>query len=76
MGRSGVFCAVSNAIEQFKTETIVDVFQATKAVRMHKPRAVNTLVSEIHVPVFLILLWLKPIMEWTYFLHSAGMNLY
>ena len=50
MGRSGVFCAVSNAIEQFKAETVVDVFQATKAVRMHKPRAVNTFVSK--VPVF------------------------
>ena len=55
VGRSGVFCAVNNAIEQFKAEKIVDVFQATKAVRMHKPRAVNTLVSEIHVPVFRIL---------------------
>ena len=45
VGRSGVFCTVSNAIEQFKAETLVDVFQATKAVRMHKPGAVTTLVS-------------------------------
>ena len=45
MGCSGVFCAASNAIEQCKTEGLVDVFQATKAVRMHKPGAVTTLVS-------------------------------
>ena len=45
VGRSGIFCAASNAIEQCKTEGLVDVFQATKAVRMHKPGAVTTLVS-------------------------------
>ena len=45
MGCSGVFCAASNAIEQCKTEGLVDVFQATKAVRMNKPGIVTTLVS-------------------------------
>ena len=48
VSRSGVYCAVSNAIEQCKTEGVVDVFQATKAVRLHKPGAVTTLVS-IHL---------------------------
>ena len=43
VSRSGVYCAVSNAIEQCKTEGVVDVFQATKAVRLHKPGAVTTL---------------------------------
>ncbi len=45
IGRSGMFCAVSNAIEQCKTESLVDVFQATKAIRIHKPGAVYSLVS-------------------------------
>ena len=45
MGHSGVFCAASNAIEQCKTEGLVDVFQATKAVRMQKPGAVTNMVS-------------------------------
>ena len=45
VGRSGVFCAASNAIEQCKTEGLVDVFQATKAVRMNKPEAVTSIVS-------------------------------
>ena len=46
VSRSGVYCAVSNAIEQCKTEGIVDVFQAVKAIRIHRPGAVVTLVSE------------------------------
>ena len=45
MSRSGIFCAASNAIEQCKTEGLVDVFQATKAVRMNKPEAVTSIVS-------------------------------
>ena len=45
VSRSGVYCAVSNAIEQCKAEGVVDVFQATKAVRIHKPGAVTTIVS-------------------------------
>ena len=40
-----MFCAVSNAIEQCNTESLIDVFQATKAVRIHKPGAVSSLVS-------------------------------
>ena len=48
VSRSAVYCVVSNAIEQCKTEGVVDVFQATKAVRIHKPGAVTTLVS-IHL---------------------------
>ena len=51
VSRSGVYCVVSNAIEQCKTEGVVDVFQATKAVRIHKPGAVTTLVS-IHLCMF------------------------
>ena len=45
VSRSGIYCVVSNAIEQCKAEGVVDVFQATKAVRLHKPGAVTTLVS-------------------------------
>ncbi len=49
IGRSGMFCAVSNALEQCKIEGLVDVFQATKAVRTHKPGAVTSLVSTLSV---------------------------
>ena len=45
VSRPGIYCVVSNAIEQCKAEGVVDVFQATKAVRLHKPGAVTTLVS-------------------------------
>lgn len=45
VGRSSVFCSAYNTIEQCKVEGLVDVFQATKAVRMHKPGAVATLVN-------------------------------
>ena len=41
-----MYCAVSNAIEQCKMEGIVDVFQAVKAVKIHRPGAIVTLVSE------------------------------
>ena len=51
VSRSGVYCVVSNAIEQCKAEGVVDVFQATKAVRLHKPGAVTTLVS-IHLFIY------------------------
>ena len=47
IGRSGMFCAVSNALEQCKIEGLVDVFQATKAVRTHKPGAVTSLVRTL-----------------------------
>ena len=45
VGRSGVFCTAFNVLEQCKTNRTVDVFQATKLVRMHRPGAVTTLVS-------------------------------
>ena len=46
VGWSGVFCATSIAIEQCNTEGSVSVFQAVKEVRMHKPGAVTSLVSD------------------------------
>ena len=36
---------INNAIEQCKTEGLIDVFQATKAVRINKPAAITTSVS-------------------------------
>ena len=44
-----MYCAVSNALEQCKTEGAVDVFQVTKAIRMQKPGAVTTLVITIQL---------------------------
>ena len=44
VGRSGMYCAISNALEQCKAEGVVDVFQTIKAIRMQKPGAVSTVV--------------------------------
>ena len=46
VSRSGVYCAVSNTIEQCKTEGVVDVLQTVKNIRMNKPGAVTTLVNK------------------------------
>ena len=45
ISRCGVFCALLNCIECCKTESIVDVFQAVKALRIQKPGMVQTVVS-------------------------------
>ena len=42
-----MFCAIATTIERCKTEGVVDVFQVVKALRVHKPGAVCTLVSSI-----------------------------
>ena len=44
--RSGMFCAIATTIERCKTEGVVDVFQVVKALRVQKPGAVPTVVSE------------------------------
>ena len=46
VSRVGVFCSLVNAIEMCKTEGVVDVFQVVKALRIQKPGAVLTAVSE------------------------------
>ena len=38
-----MFCALVNSIECCKTEGVVDIFQAVKALRLHKPGSVRTL---------------------------------
>ena len=44
VSRSGVYCSVSIALEQCKTEGVIDVFQVIKTVKRSKPGAVTTLV--------------------------------
>ena len=39
-----MFCAMATVIDRCKTEGVVDVFQAVKALRVQKPGAVPTLV--------------------------------
>ncbi len=41
-----MFCALSTTIERCKTEGVVDVFQMVKALRISKPGAILTVVSE------------------------------
>ena len=45
VSRCGVFCALVITIDQCMTEGVVDVFQAVKALRLHKPGSVRTLVQ-------------------------------
>ena len=45
VSRCGMFCAIATTIEQCKTEGVVDVFQAVKALRVQKPGAVRTVVQ-------------------------------
>ena len=58
MGRSGIYCAVSNALEQCKAEGVVDVFQTVKAIRMQKQEAVSTVVrmslTDVLTDVFIL----------------------
>ena len=46
VSRVSVFCSVVNAIEMCKTEGVVDVFQVVKALRIQKPGAVLTVVTD------------------------------
>ena len=46
VSRSGMFCAIVTTIERCKTEGVVDVFQVVKALRVQKPGAIRTVVSE------------------------------
>lgn len=48
IGRSGTFCALYSVLERVKTEQVVDVFQAIKAMRIPRPGLVKTTVSENH----------------------------
>ena len=47
-----MFCAIATTIERCKTEGVVDVFQVVKALRVQKPGAVRTVVSD-HI----IIMW-------------------
>ena len=38
---------MSNLLEQLKAEQVVDVFQAVKALRLHHPDCVGSLVREL-----------------------------
>ena len=45
MSRAGVYCAANACIEQVVQHGEVDVFQAVRTVRRHRPQLVNTMVS-------------------------------
>ena len=48
VSRSATFCAIMTTIERCKTEGVVDVFQVVKAMRVHKPGAIQTIVCYEH----------------------------
>ena len=43
--RCAMFCSIYNTIERCKLEGVVDVFQAVKSLRIHRPGAIQTVVS-------------------------------
>ena len=45
VGRTGVFCALSNLIERLKTEHVIDVFQTVKMLRQKRTAMVQTKVK-------------------------------
>lgn len=46
VGRCAVFCALLNCIDSCKCESVVDVFQTVKALRLQKPGAIQTVVRD------------------------------
>ena len=46
MTRCGVFCALLSSIEHCKTDSVVDVFQIVKGLRIQKPGIVQTVVRK------------------------------
>lgn len=46
--RAGVYCAANACIEQVIKHGEVDVFQAVKTVRRHRPQLVENMVSKLH----------------------------
>ena len=52
--RAGVYCAANACIEQVIQHGEVDVFQAVKTVRRHRPQVVENIVS-IRILMFLTL---------------------
>lgn len=48
--RVGVYCAANVAIEQVVQHGEVDVFQAVKSVRRHRPHLIENMVSSHNVP--------------------------
>lgn len=45
-GRCGVYCAANACIEQVIQHGEVDVFQAVKTVRRHRPQLIENMVSD------------------------------
>ena len=53
-GRSGTFLSVYSAIDRFKVEAVVDVFQCVKSARIQRMALVANTVSTIYTPGGLI----------------------
>ena len=45
-GRTGTYIALANLLDRLKSEGVVDVFQTVRALRLQRPRMVQTLVSD------------------------------
>lgn len=47
VSRSAIFCAAVNAIERFKADNIVDIYQIVKCLRLQKTQAIMSVVSTL-----------------------------
>ena len=53
-----MFCAIVTTIERCKTEGVVDVFQVVKALRVHKPGTVLTVVGYLSTLMYFAIFYL------------------
>ena len=61
VSRVGVFCSLVNAIEMYKMEGVVDVFQVVKALRIQKPGVVLAVVRDLCVKLLIKSMFYVPL---------------
>ena len=59
VGRTGIFIALSNSIEQMNIENAVNIFQIVKKMREQRSTKIMTRVRKLQCIFCLIVLWLK-----------------
>ena len=57
VGRTGVFIALSIALERMRYEGVIDLFQTVKMLRTQRPAMVQTEVSVMETYEYLFSLW-------------------
>ena len=63
VGRTGIFIALSNSIEQMNIEGAVNIFQIVKKMREQRSTKIMTRVRKFQCTFYLIVAWLKRELE-------------